>query len=193
MLAYLFWHRPADGGSVDAYEQSLSHFHRSLHARPPEGFRGSRSYRTPELPWLAGGEGYEDWYLIEDYSALGVLGEAAVAAGHRSAHEQAARGMGAGTGGLYRLCEGVAQPQSVRVAVWVTPAKPSPELAVQALLLGDGAGRQAGALWRRELVLGPAPEYCLLGVEAPAGVAPTRLPDGWSATLSAREQIAEDQ
>ena len=35
------------------------------------------------------------------------------------------------------------------------------------------------SLWRRQFVLGPAPEYCLLAPEAPAGVAPTRLPEGW--------------
>ena len=35
-------------------------------------------------------------------------------------------------------------------------------------------------LWRRCLGLGPAPEFCLLAAEAPAGVAPTRLPAGWA-------------
>jgi hypothetical protein len=43
-------------------------------------------------------------------------------------------------------------------------------------------------------VLGPASEFCLLAREAsvfeqPAGVAATRLPEGWSATVSRREVL----
>ncbi len=50
-----------------------------------------------------------------------------------------------------------------------------------AQLLGDGIDPERDSLWRRCLVLGPAPEYCLLAAEAPAGVAPGRLPSGWTA------------
>ncbi len=50
------------------------------------------------------------------------------------------------------------------------------------------------SLWRRQLVLGPAPEFCLLVREEsvfdePAGVAPTRLPAGWSATVLKRDVL----
>ena len=45
------------------------------------------------------------------------------------------------------------------------------------------------SLWRRQLVLGPAPEFCLLAGEVPAGVAPTRLPAGWVATTLEREAL----
>jgi hypothetical protein len=44
-------------------------------------------------------------------------------------------------------------------------------------------------LWRRCIGLGPAPEYCLLAIEPTAGVADTRLPAGWSATVSGREVL----
>jgi hypothetical protein len=56
-------------------------------------------------------------------------------------------------------------------------------------LLGDGMDRRHASLWRRQLVLGPAPEYCLLANEIPAGVAPTRLPPGWTATILERELL----
>ena len=45
------------------------------------------------------------------------------------------------------------------------------------------------ALWQRQMALGPAPEYCLLALEAPAGVATTRLAPGWSATADARAPL----
>ena len=190
MLAYLFWHGPGrSGSSHEAYERALVRFHRSLQAHPPAGFQGSSCLRVSGLSWLDGGEGYEDWYLVEDYTALGVLREAAVGRGHRSAHEDAARAMVAGAGGLYRLCEGTAELAPDGVAVWVSPAGKSTDGPLEALLLGDGADRSHSAIWRRELVLGPAPEYCVLAGEPPAGVSQARLPDGWQARVARREAI----
>lgn len=189
MLAYLFWHRPQEGISQEAYERALVRFHHSLAARPPMGFRGSRCLRASELSWLQGRCGYEDRYLVEDYAALGVLREAATARGHRTAHEDAARGAGSGTGGLYRLCEGNAELEHAAVAVWVIPVGHSAQGTLEALLLGDGADSSRLALWRRELALGPAPEYCVEAFEPPAGVSQARLPAGWQATVTRREPI----
>jgi hypothetical protein len=192
MLAYLLWHRPAESIERETYERACEHFHRSLHHTPPAGFRGSAVYRVGELPWLAGG-GYEDWYFVEDFTALGVLNEAAVAHGHRSAHDDVARRFGAGAGGLYGLLEGHPDLSIAAHAVWV--ARP-PGAARQALgeLLGDGMDPRHASLWRRGLVFGPAPEYCLLtsrliSDRSPAGTAPTRLPEGWRATVCERETI----
>jgi hypothetical protein len=187
MLAYLFWHRPVDGIEHTAYERAAEHFHRSLHHNPPAGLRGSALFRTGELPWLAGG-GYEDWYLLDDFTALGVLNEAAVAHGHRGAHDDIARRFGEGAGGLYGLREGHADPVGAPLAVWV--ARPPGE-APRALgeLLGDGIDPQHASLWRRQMVFGPAPEYCLLTSEPAAGVAPTRLPEGWRAQTYSREPL----
>jgi hypothetical protein len=118
VLAYLSWHRPAATVEIDAYEQALEQFHRSLAHRPPCGFRGSAALRAPQLPWLAaaadaGAEpgrahsvqagGYEDWYLLDDWAAVGVLEEAAVARGHHGAHERIASRAGPATSSIYRL------------------------------------------------------------------------------------------
>lgn len=220
MLAYLLWHRPADGVEREAYERACERFHRSLHRSPPAGLRGSAVFGVAvESSWLApappagarptappaaqrsrgpaGGAtqhnsrlppAYEDWYLLEDFAALGVLNEAAVAQGHRSAHDGVARRFGTGAGGLYGLLEGQADLARSPLAVWVT--RP-PGAASRAMgdLLGDGIDPKHASLWRRQLVLGPAPEYCLLTREPPAGVAPTRLPDGWRACVGERELI----
>ena len=190
MLAYLFWHRPAAGVERERYERELERFHRSLAHRPPAGLRGSASFRVPELPWLDGAEpgGYEDWYVVEDWSAVGVLEEAAVSRGHVTAHDAIAARTGAGSGAVYELIEGSARPAGGVLAVWVTPTPGRERLALDALL-GDGLDRERDSLWRRCLVLGPAPEYCLLAADAPAGVAATRLPAGWRARTLDREPL----
>ncbi len=190
MLAYLLWHRPADGIERETYEHACERFHRSLQHSPPAGFRGSAVFGVSEPPWLAPAQGgaYEDWYLLEDFAALGVLNEVAVAHGHRSAHDELARRFGAGAGGLYGQLEGHVDLQDAPRAIWVSrpPGEPRGELAQ---LLGDGMDPTHASLWRRALVLGPAPEYCLLSPEPPKGVSPTRLPNGWHVQTVERELI----
>jgi hypothetical protein len=203
VLAYVFWHRPLQSTQEDTYEREHLAFHRSLTRSPPVGLRGSASFRVAEIPWLAAheaaqgrdgaGRGYEDWYLLADFTALGVLNEAAVGRGHRSSHDRVARHFGAGAGGLYCLIEGdahtVASPQGeTSLATWVTRPPGSTRRALGELL-GDGMDPLHASLWRRQLVLGPAPEFCLLSREPSAGVAPARLPAGWSAQTLDREVL----
>jgi hypothetical protein len=192
VLAYVFWHRPGEGIDSDAYERAAERFHRSLAHTPPAGLRGSAVYRVSPLPWLGGEAGYEDWYLLDDFAAVGVLNEAAVAHGHRTAHDEVARRFGAGAGGMYGLLEGHADLQRAQFAIWVSRPPGSPRGALGELL-GDGMSREHASLWRRQLVLGPAPEYCLLASEVPAGVAPTRLPKGWRAITPERERLWQSQ
>jgi len=194
MLTYLFWHRPSDSTAVEEYEREHVAFHRSLAHTPPVGMRGSVATRMAEIPWLGGaGGGYEDWYLLADFTALGVLNEAAVGRGHRTSHDRVARRFGAGAGGLYCLVEGEPQTAAAQVAqaplaIWIArpPGSTQRELGE---LLGDGMDPGHASLWRRQLVLGPAPEFCLLAGEAPPGVAPARLPAGWSARALQRDVI----
>ncbi|HEY3759818.1 MAG TPA: hypothetical protein VGL37_08650 [Solirubrobacteraceae bacterium] len=205
MLAYVFWHRPLDASTVAAYEQAELAFHHSLARARPAGMRGSAVFRVAELPWLApatagaegqlqsGAAGYEDWYLVEDYTALGILNEAAVAHGHRTVHDELARRFGAGAGGLYGLVEGelasgLDSIGAASIAIWVARTPGTRRLGLGELL-GDGMDPARASLWRRQLVFGPAPEFCLLAHEPPAGAAPTRLPSGWSARTLAREAI----
>jgi hypothetical protein len=202
MLAYISWHRAAAGVEQPRYEHALQRFHRSLAHQPPSGFHGSAALRLSELPWLAppaGAEqapGYEDWYLLDDWFALGVLEEAAVAHGHLTAHEGISSLAGAATGSVYRLLEGdLRAPGSTsqlvaRTAVWIA-RKPGHEHPSLDALLGDGMDPLRDSLWRRCLGLGPAPEYCLLSAaeQPPAGVSPSRLSAGWVAQTLAREVV----
>jgi hypothetical protein len=201
MLAYVFWHRPLDETAVDAYEQAEIGFHRSLAHAPPTGFQGSATFRVAALPWFEG-PGYEDWYFVEDFTALGVLNLAAVGHGHRSTHDAIAHRFGAGAGGLYGLIEGHPPVGAGRgsmvfgqesAAVWVARAPGTPRRGLGELL-GDGMDAQHASLWRRQLVFGPAPEFCLLAGDRaklglPAGVAPSRLPTGWTASVFEREAL----
>ncbi|HYB22901.1 MAG TPA: hypothetical protein VED41_03830 [Solirubrobacteraceae bacterium] len=210
MLAYVFWHRPREGVASDAYEQAQLSFHRSLAHSRPTGLRRTALFEIDESPWALhvsdavraqAAPAYEDWYLLDDFTSLGILNEAAVGHGHRTAHDEAARRAGAGAGGLYALSEGsrsgsgeLAAPLGdANVAIWVDRPLGASHTALGELL-GDGMDPRNASLWRRQLVLGPAPEFCLLVRESsvfdePAGVARTRLPDGWTATVTARRAL----
>jgi hypothetical protein len=200
VLAYVFWHSPRDADALEAYEQAQLAFHRSLAHSRPVGMCASASFRLTRKPWpthKAGADvSYEDWYLLDDFAALGVLNEAAVGRGHRTSHDEAAKRYGGGTAGLYGLIEGEAGPallERASVAVWV--ARPAGALQ-RGLgeLLGDGIEPGHASLWRRQLVLGPAPEFCLLAedrsrLSGASGVAEGRLPEGWSATVLERTAL----
>jgi hypothetical protein len=204
VIAYVFWHRPAQAEEAEAYEQANVVFHRSLKHNRPMGMCSSAVFRVNDVPWLlsapAGAAAedslpaYEDWYLLEDFAALGVLNEAAVGRGHRSSHDEMARRYGVGAGGLYGLIEGERGGEllgEATTAVWVSRPPGAPRRMI-ADLLGDGVEPGHASLWRRHLVLGPAPEFCLLtrdgtALSGPSGVAGTRLPEGWTATAVQRD------
>jgi hypothetical protein len=222
VLAYVFWHRPGEGTPEDVYEREHLAFHRSLQRSPPVGLRGSMVVRLAQIPWMAAGGGgasevdgpavdapalqppvsgggagiaggYEDWYLLADFTALGVLNEAAVGRGHRTSHDRVARHFGTGAGGLYCLVEGepLTSPGALAgasLAVWIARAPGSSRRGLGDLL-GDGMDPCHASLWRRQLVLGPAPEFCLLTSEPTSGVAHARLPAGWSAHTLEREPL----
>ena len=160
MLAYVFWHWPAPGLEPDRYVERLLAFHRALRAAPPPGFRGSRVLAVEGAPWAQGAPAFEDWYLVDDFAALGALNEAAITGARQAPHDAVARLAAGGVGGVYRRLASAAA-QIDRVA-WC--AKPAGEP------YADFLGRlPAGETWQRQMVLGPTPEFCIFGA-APAGV-----------------------
>jgi hypothetical protein len=192
LLAYLFWHRAAPAEDAADYENALVGFHHSLLHQRPEGLLSSVTLRAAEVPWLgAGGPGYEDWYVLDSWSALGVLEEAAVGRGHRTAHDRASRRMGEGTAAVYGLLEGCPDPAQAVSAAWVAPAPGPGPVPVEVLeLLGDGLDPAVGGVWRRKIGLGPAPEVVVLGPADPPGVNEGRLPAGWTVSSAARTPLS---
>ena len=106
---------------------------------------------------------YEDWYLVEDFSALGELNDRAAAGGHAEAHDRVAEYSDRGTGSVYALETG---PASLVPSIVYWLDRPD-ELSTPAFLrqmraFVDDAG---ASLWRRQLSLGPAREYCVQAAE----------------------------
>jgi hypothetical protein len=155
-LAYVFWHWSS--GPAPAYAERLKAFHRALAAHPPRGFRSSRSFAVTNAQWLPRGDGFEDWYLIDDFAALGALNEAAVSGARRDPHDQVAALASGGAGGLYALKAG--EPGDVAAAWWFSKPPGTSYEAFFPRLLPPVRERSA-ALWQRQMVLGPAPEFCL--------------------------------
>lgn len=160
MLAYVFWHWPRPGTSADEYEHLQRRFHVALRDAPPAGFLRSHSYAIGSAPWIAGGEAvYEDWYLLENGAGLDPLNEAAVTASRQAPHDAAAAVAAGGAAGLYRLRRGKVE-EPVTAAAWFSKPDGMTYTALEAALAAVVDSRD-GALWCRQMVLGPTPEFCL--------------------------------
>jgi len=156
VLAYVFWHRPAQGADREAYEARLAAFHAALAAHPPDGFRASAALRVREAPWLPGsGPAYEDWYAVTGWDALGRLNEAAVRGARAQPHDAVAAGAAAGAGALYGLVSGP-PVLAARRASWLPKPAGLGRDAFHTKLTGPGR-----SVWMRQMVLGPAPEYAV--------------------------------
>jgi hypothetical protein len=159
LLAYLFWHWPGSGAHLMTYETDLLKFHASLAARPSPGFVRSATFAVSGVPWLPGHhDSYEDWYLVDNWAALGDLNRAAVGPAHARAHDQVAHQAAGGTAGLYALHTGGDDPGQLEASWFAKPPGWSYRDLLAAL---DGCLEQGCALWQRQLTLGPAPEFCL--------------------------------
>lgn len=163
-LSYRFWHSPAPETDPDGYERDLAEFHRLLNEQGLAGLLGSLSHRLEGATWLeANGPVYEDCYIVEGSEVLDPLNDLAVSARLKQAHDRPALAAEAGAGGLYRLLGGPVAP-AVDWATWLTKPRhmPYPELYRQLSRWTTGPDV---CLWRRQMVLGPAPEFCILAPE----------------------------
>jgi hypothetical protein len=160
-LGYVFWHRPRSAVFRKEYEVRLSAFHASLREDPADGLLGSLSFREPALPWsLSRAPAYEDWYLLRDFRSLGALNEAAVDSIHKGVHDMVAVESLVVAGGLYRLLTGDMDLQSAKYATWLRKPTGTSYRAFRDQL-AEATGGLGTDLWQRQLVLGPAPEFCL--------------------------------
>lgn len=151
MLAYVFFHRPTPPAGAIPYEAALRAFHASLAADPPQGFAGSCSYRI--------GGGYADWYMVEDSAALDRLNAAAVGTRAHASHDLVAQLSSDGAGKLCTLLSGEPRSESGFETRFSKPKGMTyGELYEQ---LKSLTARPDVTLWRRMMVLGPPPEFCL--------------------------------
>ena len=161
MLAYVFWHQPDPGVDLEEYERALEGFHRSLAADPPEGFRRSLWHRFEALPWLGGEPGYEDWYLVDGWREVGALESGAVTGTRRAPHDGVAMAAAAGAGAVFGLESGPEHALDAGRRAWFD--KPAGLAYAELDETLEDAVSDGAAVWRRRLVLGPAPENCVAG------------------------------
>ncbi|MBV9579415.1 MAG: hypothetical protein JO057_12575 [Chloroflexi bacterium] len=167
MLAYVFWHWPKPDVDAAEYEQLQRAFHGALAQSAPSGFRASRTFRvTGQAGWLGGTPAYADWYLVDDSAALDPLNVAAVSGVCEAPHTQVAHAMSAGAGSLLglRADRGLAQSPNlatIRHASWLTKPRDMRYAEFYAAV-PRLPGADQTTLWRRQMVLGPTPEFALL-------------------------------
>ena len=173
MLAYVFSHRPAGGVDIAVYESALTRFHAALASAPPSGFVRSSTFRV--------GDHYSDWYLVDGSAALDVLNAAAVSGARTPAHDAAAQMAVDAEGKLYSLVSGepAAGPGfEIRFSKPAGVGYPDHYARLRPYSSGPGV-----SVWRRMMVLGPPPEFCLL---APSEV---ELPPEYRPEVLRREPI----
>ncbi|MCP4327266.1 MAG: hypothetical protein GY791_02365 [Alphaproteobacteria bacterium] len=175
MSAYVFWHRPQAAIEREIYEQALVDFHRQLVQRNCVGFRGSATYRIGETPWLDGLPGYEDWNFVESSAAFDPLNDMAVDESMWEVHAGVSSKTEIGHGGIYYHVLGNPGPTTLTRAAWLKRPRgiryEAPLEAIAAQVPGTVS------VWRKQMVLGPAPEFVLLAA-APLSL---DLPAGWEA------------
>ena len=182
MLAYVFWHRPYAHADPARYEDAMLRFHRALADGRPPGFVRGASFAIEPVPWLGDRAGYEDWYLIEGSWAMEPLNAFAIAGATQAPHDTVAALMEQGHGGLYGQAGGTTVSAPRTTIYWMTrPRGIVWQTAIEAL-----RGRCAQAdIWRRQMVLGPAPEFA---VEVPGDMA-IDIPSGWQARSVKRVRL----
>ena len=186
-LAYLFWHWPASGIDGDVYEERMRDFHAAL-ARP-----GSITFRVAGPSPVSGFHGplYLDWYPVGGWADLGVLNAEAVSGARRAPHDAAAGVSGGGHGEVRALIAGCGPLREATSARWsAKPAGTSYGDHLAAMNVRPGPG---DAIWQRQMVLGAAPELCVLSgrpSEEAHGRIPAPDPDG-QAPVTQLELVAE--
>lgn len=194
MLAYVFWHWPRPEVAVADYEAHMRAFLDALSEQGPSVLRAARAWRIAGASWLPSGSGYADWYLVDDSAALDALNAGAVSGPLAAPHNTVAALAAGGAAGLYGTVPGSSDPSDpsdpadpatlldgATVHWFAKPAgMPYPDLYARLAAVQT-------RLWRRRMVLGPTPEFCLLEKKSDEGNVP--LPAAWHPLVVRREPV----
>jgi hypothetical protein len=187
MLSYVYWHAaPASVAAAD-YEKTLLRFGHALGAAGSPGFQGQASYAIGQTPWL-GEPGYEDWVWLEGSWALDALNERAVSGAMEQPHDAIAQmTKHGGHGALYYLVAGEHKiPKDSRVFWLSRPRGINWREVLPRIVDSMGPNASKASVWRRQMVLGPSPEFAVI---APADASGLVLPDGWTSLAVDRRKL----
>ena len=182
MLAYIFWHRPVANADRGRYEESILRFQAALAGAKPPGFIAAVSFRIEAVPWLNDQPGYEDWCVLQGSWAMDPLNAFAVAGVVQAPHDHVAAQMEQGQGGIYAHAGGETPPPAQSAVYWLTRPR---GIDWRAALAPVRAACPAANMWRRQMVLGPAPEF---GISVP-GDSEIAVPTGWQARQVRRVRL----
>jgi len=174
VLAYVFWHVPRPGVPASDYESRLTAFHAGLRSGAVAGLGPTATVALAAIPWLDGAAGYEDWYLVEDFAALGTLNAAAVSGARQAPHAAAAAVSLTGVAGIMGHVCGTLLPARPEWAAWLSKPEGIAYDAFHAELSGALEGAPEACAWQRQMTLGPATEYCVLAAAEAALPWPAR-------------------
>lgn len=184
MFAYVFWHAKPANMDAAKYEMALLRFGGALRGMKISGLLGNVSYSIDFAPWLDE-PGYEDWVWVENLSVFETLNVQAVSGPMEGPHAGISQmTKHGGFGAFYYLIEGKHQVLGDSKVFWVSrPRGIRWAEAVPAIL--QSANRDV-SVWRRFMVLGPAPEFAIVG---PADLRLT-LPTDWKSLEIVRRKVS---
>jgi hypothetical protein len=162
MIGYVFWHQKIDSVTSSDYEHTLKEFHEKLSQARIRGYLGSMSFKIEGARWMGSKmSGYEDWYYLTDSGVIDILNVGAVTGNMFPIHNNAsglATGMHAG---LYQLKSPSANNTESSWCIWFS--KPS-GMSYDDLnkMISSTVPVQNIDYWRRQMVLGPTPEFCIM-------------------------------
>lgn len=187
MLADLFWHAAPDGAVAAEYEKTVVRFGAALADSQIPGLLDNASFAIGRTPWL-GERGYEDWVWLEGSWALDALNERAVSGAMTAPHDAVAKATRhGGFGGLYYLVAGEHRMPADSKVFWLSRPRGIAWRDVLPSIIRSASAEVA--VWRRQMVLGPAPEFALIG---PPDLS-LAVPRGWSGVEVERRALAPMQ
>ncbi len=176
-IAYFFWHVPRPGVDESVYAARLVRFQEELEAVGPGTtglLTGPQSYRLDDVPWMnAGRPVYLDAYPLNGFAAMELLNTASVTGDLTQPHADIAALFGSGAGSLYEMRFGLLEPSAITHGHWFSKPAGMTYDEINAIL--QPLATNGGAVFRRLMVLGPSPEFCLLSPE-PAALPPPITP-----------------